>query len=326
MLESTDRQPKLIPQMREVLNRNHYSRNTELTYVYWVKQYIYFHKKQHPKDLGTEHLEQFLTHLAVKKKVSPSTQSQALNALVFLYRSVLNIDLGDIDFLRTSRRFKNIPTVLSVNEVTALLNHLKGKLRVMASLLYGSGLRVNECMTLRVKDIDLSLRSITVRNGKEMKARVVPIPLRLVNPLQSLLVHRKERHIVDMNKGAGYVHLPWAFDRKSPKAAQSFQWQYVFCSGVLNEDKATHRKMRWHCSTSTLQKAIKLAADDAGISKRVTCHTLRHSFATHLLQSGTDIRTIQDLMGHKDLNTTMIYTHVILKDFEGLNSPLDTLH
>jgi integron integrase len=264
--------------------------------------------------------------LAVSKKVSPSTQSQALNSLVFLYRTVLNVDLGDLDFLRTKRRFKNIPTVLSVDEVTLLLNRLKGKLRVMASLLYGSGLRVNECMTLRVKDIDLSLRSITVRNGKGMKARVVPIPLRLVKPIQSILIHRKEQHVVDINKGAGYVHLPWAFDRKSPKAAQSFQWQYIFCSGVLNEDKKTKHMMRWHCSASTLQKAVKKAADDVGISKRVTCHTLRHSFATHLLQSGTDIRTIQDLMGHKNLNTTMIYTHVILKDFEGLSSPLDTLH
>ena len=159
-----------------------------------------------------------------------------------------------------------------------------------------------------------------------MKARLVPIPLRLIKPIQSILVDRKEQHIVDLNKGAGFVNLPWAFDRKSPKAAQIFQWQYLFCSGVLNEDKKTKRNMRWHCSASKLQKAVKRAADDVGISKRVTCHTLRHSFATHLLQSGTDIRTIQDLMGHKDLNTTMIYTHVILKDFNGLKSPLDSLH
>lgn len=257
MMNKQDPKPRLLPQMRDILTRNHYSPNTIQTYLYWTRQYIYFHNKQHPKDLGVEGLEQFLTHLATKKKVSPSTQGQALNALVYLYRNVLLMDLGDIDFLRSSRRFKNIPTVLSAAEVSQLLNKLRGKVRVMASLMYGSGLRVNECVTLRMKDVDLAMKSITIRNGKGMKARVVPIPERLLVPIQSVMVHRKERHIQDTLQGAGYVYLPWAFERKSPKAAQSIQWQYLFSSGVINIDKKTGRKMRWHCSTSTLQKSVK---------------------------------------------------------------------
>ncbi|EAR07592.1 integron integrase [Reinekea blandensis] len=324
-MEKADRKPKLLPQMRDILARNHYSPNTIQTYLHWAKEYIYFHNKRHPKDLGVEELAQFLTHLATQKRVSPSTQAQALNALVYLYRHVLEIDLGDIDFLRSQRRFKNIPTVLSQAEVTDLLNRIRGKLRVMDSLLYGSGLRVNECVTLRMKDVDLAMKSITIRNGKGLKARVVPIPERLVGPLQSVMVHRKEQHIQDTLQGAGYVQLPWAFDRKSPNAAQSIQWQFLFSSGVLNVDKKSGRKMRWHCSTSTLQKAVKKAAEQAQLTKRVTCHTLRHSFATHLLTTGTDIRTIQQLMGHKDLNTTMIYTHILMTDMRSVQSPLDRL-
>jgi len=262
----------------------------------------------------------------VNKNVSPATQSLSLNALVYLYRHVLHIDLGDIDFLRTTRRFKNIPTVLSTDDVTALLNQMSGRIRVMASLLYGCGFRVNECTTLRIKDFDLSLKSITVRNSKGLKARVVPIPKRLINPLQSIIIHRKEQYINDKNQGAGYVYLPWAFQRKSPKAAMSFEWQYAFSSGVLRFDKKTQHWMRWHCSTSSLQKEVKSSAQKAHITKRVTCHTLRHSFATHLLQAGTNIRAIQELMGHKDLNTTMIYTHVLMSDYGGIESPLDSLH
>ncbi|WP_196157615.1 phage integrase N-terminal SAM-like domain-containing protein [Reinekea sp. G2M2-21] len=194
-MENVDRKTRLLPQMRDILARNHYSPNTIQTYLHWTKQYIYFHNKQHPKYLGVDDLTQFLTHLATRKQVSPSTQAQALNALVYLYRHVLKIDLGDIDFLRSSRRFKNIPTVFSRVEVTDLLNNIHGKLRVMASLLYGAGLRVNECVTLRMKDVDLAMKSITVRNGKGPKARVVPIPEPLLGPLQSVMIHRKVLHI-----------------------------------------------------------------------------------------------------------------------------------
>lgn len=324
-MTNTTNKPRLLVQMRYLMIRANYSQNTINTYTYWTKQYIRFHNKRHPSELGIKGVEAFLTFLAVDRQVSPSTQAQALNALVYLYRGVLKEDIGDIDFLRTQRRFKNIPTVLSPDEVTAILNGISGRLRVMASLLYGAGLRVNECATLRMKDVDLPNKSITIRNGKGMKARVVPIPERLIEPLQRVMVARKLLHVQDVYKGAGFVDLPWAFARKSPKAAQSLQWQYVFASGVINEDKKSGQKMRWYCSTSTLQKAVRSATQKAQITKRVTCHTLRHSFATHLLKAGTDIRTIQQLMGHKDLNTTMIYTHIIMSDMKGVRSPLDEL-
>jgi integron integrase len=320
-----ENKPRLLIQMRHQMIIKSYSHNTINTYVYWTKQYIRYHNKQHPSELGIEGLEMFLTYLAVDRQVSPATQAQALNSLVFLYREVLKIEIGDIDFLRTQRRFKNIPTVLSQSEVTLVLNGISGRLREMASLLYGAGLRVNECATLPMKDIDLAMKSITVRNAKGMKARVVPIPERLVSPLQKVMIARKELHIKDIHKGAGFVDLPWAFARKAPKAAQSLQWQYVFASGVINQNKKSGEKRRWHCSTSTLQRSVRNASLNAQITKRLTCHTLRHSFATHLLKAGTDIRTIQQLMGHKDLNTTMIYTHIIMTDMKHVESPLDTL-
>ena len=234
-------------------------------------------------------------------------------------------DIGELDYLRNVRRFKNIPTVLSKEEITLLLQKMNGTTKIMAGLLYGAGLRVNECVTLRVQDIDLSLRTITIRNAKGQKARVILIPQRLLKALERQLLKRKQLHVEDLYKGWGYVDLPNALNRKYKNAATSFQWQYLFPSSTSRKDIQSGVTKRWHCSTSTLQKAVRKAVLIIELNKRVTCHTLRHSFATHLLAAGTDIRTIQELMGHKDVRTTMIYTHVIRKDMRAVTSPLDQL-
>jgi len=263
--------------------------------------------------------------LATTKNVAGTTQAQALNSVVFLYRHVLKQDVGDLDYLRNVRRFKNIPTVLSKDEVIRLFQHLNGTTKIMAGLLYGAGLRVNECVTLRVQDIDVSLRTITIRNAKGQKARVILIPQRLLKALERQLLKRKQLHVEDIHKGWGYVDLPNALNRKYKNAATSFQWQYLFPSSTARKDIKSGATKRWHCSTSTLQKAVRKAVLIIELNKRVTCHTLRHSFATHLLEAGTDIRTIQELMGHKDVRTTMIYTHVLRKDMRSVTSPLDQL-
>jgi integron integrase len=311
--------------MRTDIRRKHYSRATERTYLYWVRQYIYYHQKQHPNDLNNTHIEQFLNHLAVEKRSAGTTQAQALNAIVYLYREVLKKDVGDLDYLRNVRTFKNIPTVLSKEEVKQLFLYMRGTTKLMAALLYGAGLRINECVTLRVQDVDLALKTITIRNGKGQKARVIVIPNKLLKPIEQQLLRRKQLHVDDLNRGCGYVELPFALARKYKNAPTSFQWQYLFPSANVRPDKETGEKRRWYSSPRTLQKAIKKAVEFMDINKRVTAHTLRHSFATHLLDSGTDIRTIQELMGHKDVKTTMIYTHVLKKDLRSVTSPLDQL-
>jgi len=314
-----------MDKMRNEIRRKHYSKNTEKAYVYWVRQYIFFHQKQHPKDLNKEHIEQFLTYLATHKRTSGTTQAQALNALVFLYKQVLKLEIGDLNYLRNVRRFKNIPTVLGKNEVVQLFRKMEGTTKLMAGLLYGTGLRVNECVTLRVQDIDLSHKTITVRNSKGQQARVVLIPQRLFKPLERHLLQRRKLHIDDLNSGGGHVDLPNALSRKYKNASIRFEWQYLFPSKATRKDFSTEVIKRWHCSTSTLQKAIRKAVHSIQLNKRVTCHTLRHSFATHLLEGGTDIRTIQELMGHKDVRTTMIYTHVLKNNMRSVISPLDLL-
>lgn len=311
--------------MRHELRRRKYSPRTEQTYCHWVKQYIYFHDKQHPKNLSKGDVKEFLTHLAVKRKVAGTTQSTALNAIVFLYKQVLEIDLGDFDFIKTVRRFKNIPTVLSRDEVASLFGQLKGKEKLKAALMYGAGLRVTEVSTLRVQDLDLNLKTITVRNTKGMQARVVMIPDRLIRALEKHLIWRKQLHINDLYSGGGYVDLPDALSRKYKNAPTSFEWQYLFPSNTQRYSKEEKVYYRWYSSVRTLQKAVSKGAKKIQINKRVSCHTLRHSFATHLLESGTDIRTIQELMGHKDLNTTMIYTHVLRQGTRQVKSPLDSL-
>ena len=250
---------------------------------------------------------------------------QALNALVFLYKHVLKIDVGEMEDLRRVKRFKNLPTILSKDEVKAILGLMKGQTAILASLLYGAGLRVNECVTLRVQDVDLSRRIITVRNSKGHKARNVPLPERLCEQLQQHFIWRKKLHVNDCLRGWGYVVLPNALHRKYPNANTQFEWQFLFASNAVRKDPETNQMRRWHCASSTIQKALRKSVKENQLFKRVTCHTLRHSFATHLLEAGTDIRTIQELMGHTNIKTTMIYTHVVNKDILNTKSPLDNL-
>lgn len=247
--------------MRNDIRRKHYSRNTEKTYLYWVRQYIYFHQKQHPQHLDHTHIEAFLNHLALKKRVSGTTQAQALNAIVFLYREVLKQKVGDLDYLRNVRTFTNIPTVLSRSEVSRLLQQMQGTTKLMAALLYGAGLRINECITLRVQDIDLALKTITIRNGKGQKARVILIPHRVLNALERHLLKRKQLHVDDLHKGWGYVDLPFALAKKYKSAPTRFQWQYLFPSSSVRWDRDSREYRRWHTSPRTLQKAIQKAAN-----------------------------------------------------------------
>jgi len=265
-----------------------------------------------------------LNHLVVKKHLSASSQAQALNALIFMYKQVLEFDPGWMDNLVRAKRKQTLPTVLSVDEVRAVLSHMTGTVKLMAEVIYGTGLRVNECTKLRIKDIDFGMKTIVVRNGKGAKDRTTLLPERLISPLQQHLTRVITRHKEDCLKGAGYVPMPGALYKKYPKAAQSVGWQYVFPSSVIRIWPRTGQKVRWHCSSSTPQRAFRDALQLASIHKHASIHTLRHCFATHLLMNGTDIRTIQTLLGHKDIKTTMIYTHII-KAEQNTQSPLDRL-
>ncbi len=298
---------------------------TEQTYLHWVMRFIGFHKNQDPQELGDAHVGAFLEHLAVHRQVSASTQNLALNALVFLYRDVLKregLDFGD--FAR-ARRPKRLPTVLTHGEVVALLGQLSGTHRLMASLMYGTGMRLMECMRLRVQDLDFGYKQIVVRNGKGGKDRVVPLPEKLAGPLHQHLVRVRQLHERDLKEGLGEVYLPEALARKIPSASKDWRWQYVFPSGRISTDPRGGALRRHHLHENALQKAVNAAARAAGIEKRVGTHTLRHSFATHLLQAGYDIRTVQELLGHSDVSTTMIYTHVLNRGGKGVQSPLDAL-
>jgi integron integrase len=315
--------PNLLDQLRFALRRKHYSIRTEEAYVGWVRRFVLFHNKRHPKYLGTPEIEAFLTHLAVDGKVSASTQNQALNALIFLYRHVLKKDLeGEINAIR-AKRPRRLPTVLTRQEARALLAAMSGTNQLMAKLLYGSGLRLMECVRLRTKDVDFGLHQIVVRQGKGAKDRVTMLPDRLIPPLQEHLQRVRMIHQQDLKDGYGAVYLPHALARKYPNAQYEWTWQYVFPAKSLSQDPRTGRTRRHHVHPTTLQKAVKRAAKLARINKPVTCHTLRHSFATHLIESGYDIRTVQDLLGHKDVRTTMIYTHILNRGGLAVRSPLD---
>lgn len=316
--------PRLLEQVRLACQRRHYSPRTAEAYTYWVRNYVLFHGKRHPRELGAKDLEAYLNHLAAERRVSASTQSQALNALVFLYRQVLELDLGWMEKLERAKRSRPLPVVLTVEEVRRVLPCMQGLPKLMASLIYGTGLRVMECVSLRVLDVDFGAKRIVVRSGKGAKDRVTLLPQNLVGPLQHHLLTRATEHQQARLRGRGFAPLPHALARKYPNAAQAFKWQYVFPSTVEQRDPLTHRPTRWHMSPSTLQRAVRDAVRDARIPKHATVHTLRHCFATHLLQSGCDIRTIQTLMGHNSLETTMIYTHV-LGATTAVRSPLDAL-
>jgi len=316
---------KLLDQVRDVMRLKHYAYRTEIIYSGWIKRFIFFHDKKHPKDMGEPEVEAFLTWLAVDQKVAKSTQNQAFNALIFLYRDVLERPLeGRINAVR-SRKKERLPVVMSKEEIQRVLNGMSGPTQLMAKLLYGSGFRLMECIKLRVKDIDFEINEIRVRSGKGDKDRLVPLPESIKTALSIHLERVKLIHEKDLADGHGEVYLPQALSRKYPDAAKEWRWQYVFPSTKISRDPRTDLTRRHHMDPSSLDRAIKRAVKLAGITKRVTSHTFRHSFATHLLQTGTDIRTIQSLLGHNNVSTTMIYTHVLRQGAQGVKSPLDQL-
>jgi integron integrase len=319
--------PRLLDQLRALLRVRHYSRSTEACYVGWSRRYILFHQKRHPREMGTREVEQFLTHLAVQGKVSASTQNQALNALVFLYQQVLHQPLGTLDAVR-ARRSPRLPVVLSRVEVRKVLAQVPGgqwPCRLMCELMYGAGLRVLECCRLRVKDVDVERCQLTVRGGKGDKDRVTVLPRQLMEPLVRQLQRVAEVHAEDLRRGYGWVELPNALERKYPQAAWALGWQYLFPASQFSRDPRGGRMGRHHLHESVLQRAVHQAVKAAGINKPASCHTFRHCFATHLLEMGYDLRTVQKLLGHKDVSTTMIYTHVMEKGVTGVRSPLDLL-
>jgi integron integrase len=312
-----------MDQVRDVLRLKHYSLRTERSYCDWIERFIRFHHLRHPKEMGEVEVSSFLTQLARDGRVAAATQNQALSALLFLYKHVLKQEIGWLDNVERVKRPARFPTVLTRDEVHKIFAHLHGMPRLMAGLLYGSGLRLMECVRLRVKDIDFGYARITVREGKGGKDRVTMLPVNLAPGLQRHLQKVKAQHEQDIDDGFGHVHLPDALTRKFPSAAREWGWQYVFPSSRISLDPRTAIRRRHHVDENVLQVAIKRAVRAAGINKPASCHTLRHSFATHLLENGYDIRTVQELLGHKDVSTTMIYTHVLSKPGLGVKSPLD---
>jgi integron integrase len=317
--------PKLLDQVREVIRCKHYSIRTEKAYLGWIRRFIYFHNRRHPKDMGARHISEFLTHLAVGGKVSSSTQNQALCAIVFLYKYVVDKDIGKFEDLVRAKRPSKLPVVFTCDEVRKLLTQLEGQKRIMGHLLYGAGLRQMECLRLRVKDIDFGYQQIVVRDGKGHKDRVTILPEIITKPLQRHLAKVRQMHRRDLEAGFGSVYLPYALQRKYRNAERSWGWQYVFPSERRSIDPRSGIERRHHVSERLLHRAIKKAIRDCGIVKPGSCHSLRHSFATHLLEAGYDIRTVQELLGHKDVSTTMIYTHVLNRGGKGVQSPGDML-
>ena len=315
---------RLLDQVRDAIRRRHYSIRTEATYCDWIRRYILYHGKKHPMDMGAAEIERFLTHLAVAGMVAASTQNQALCALVFLYKHVLKLEINEKINAQRAKRPKRLPVVLSRAEVDRLMANLQNIHWLMAGLLYGTGMRLMECVRLRVKDVDFDQHHIIVRSGKGDKDRVTLLPERLITELENQLHYVKGLHENDLRRGYGSVYLPNALARKYPNAATSWSWQYVFPSTLLSKDPRSEVTGRHHIDESGLQKAVKAAARNAEIHKPVTPHTLRHSFATHLLESGYDIRTVQELLGHNDVSTTMIYTHVLQWGPGAVRSPMDS--
>jgi integron integrase len=316
---------RLLDQVQDRIRTLHYSRRTGKSYSYWIRKFILFHNKRHPKDMGAREIERFLTYLATNRNVSPSTQNQAFSALLFLYKQVLRIELDNIKDVRRAKRTPNLPVVLSREETQAVLEHLHGDHRLMAQLMYGTGLRLLECLRLRVKDIDFQRRQVTVRKGKGGKDRQTVLPVGLMSPLQEHLTRVRIQHRQDLEKGAGFVEMPTALERKFPNAARSWGWQWVFPATRTYHHPETGQRRRHHYHETALQRAVHAAVKDADIVKRVTCHTFRHCFATHLLEDGYDIRTVQELLGHSNVSTTMIYTHVLNLGAGAVRSPLDSL-
>ena len=316
---------RLVDAVRSAMRLRHLSPRTEQAYLRWMRRFFAFHRGRHPADLGAEHVTAFLSSLATAGRVSAATQNQALAALLFLYRDVLGRDLPWLEDLVRAHSPPRLPVVLSRDEVRAVLSHLHGTPRLMAALLYGSGLRLLECCRLRVKDVDFGRHQLTVRRGKGDKDRVTMLPAALQRPLSDHLRNVKAQHDRDLAAGAGWVELPGALSRKLPKAGRDWPWQWVFPATRTYLDPATSQRRRHHLHETVVQQAVRRAVLAAGLGKRATCHTFRHSFATHLLEDGYDIRTVQELLGHRDVTTTMIYTHVLNRGGQGVKSPLDRL-
>ena len=316
---------KFLGQVREVIRTNQFSYSTEKTYVSWIYRYIIFHNKRHPKEMGGKEIAAFLTYLAVQRRVSASTQNQALNALVFLYKKVLGVPVDNFGF-KNARTGKRLPVVLSREEVQVVMSHLNGEFLLMASLLYGGGLRLSECLNLRVKDIDFGLKEIVVRDGKWNNDRRTILPGLLEGQLKSQIEKTKLR-LEDNLHLPGFMgaSMPEALERKYPGAAKEFSWQYIFPARKAARDARSGELRQHYRHESYLQKAVKSAVRDSGINKNASCHTFRHCFATHLLEDGYDIRTVQELLGHKDVRSTMIYTHVLSRNKYNVQSPLDAM-
>ncbi|ODV10086.1 MAG: integrase [Rhodanobacter sp. SCN 68-63] len=315
--------PRLLDQVRARLRLRHYSLRTEQAYIGWIRRFILANGKRHPRDMGAAEVEAFLTALATDGKVAPGTQNQALSSLLFLYREVLGVDLPWMETMVRAKRPRRVPVVLSRDEVVRLLARLDGQYALMASLLYGAGMRLMEAIRLRVKDVDFARNEICVRDGKGGKDRRVPLPQKIQEALRQQVERVRVIHREDLDAGFGAVWLPHALARKYPSAPRELGWQYVFPAAQRSRDPRGGKERRHHVDESSLQRAVKGARHRAGIVKPATCHTLRHSFATHLLEAGQDIRTIQELLGHKDVATTQIYTHVLNRGGMGVVSPLD---
>ncbi len=317
--------PRFLDVIREELRVRHYAYRTERTYLEWIRRFIVYHDRKHPRDMGAAEIRDFLGFLADRKHVAAATQNQALCSLVFLYKQVLEIDIGDLGEVAWVKRPPRIPDVLTEAEVIEIMSRLKGVQNLMARLMYGTGMRIIEVLRLRVKDVNFDRGIIQIRDSKGGKDRVAALPQSIADDLRDQIAHAKRLHDADLVAGYGSVALPYALERKYPKAPWSWNWQYVFPSDSLSKDPYTGITRRHHMFPNILQRAIRSAASAAGIQKHVKTHTLRHSFATHLLERGTDIRTIQEMLGHEDLNTTMIYTHVVKNGPYGVASPLDQL-
>ena len=322
-METTEQRPKLLDQTREAIRARHYSRRTEETYINWIKRFIFFHNKRHPSMMGADEVNAFVSSLAIRDHVSATTQNQALSAILFLYREVLKDPLPWIADIVRAQRTERVPVVMTPEEVRKMIENVEGVSQLVVQLLYGSGLRLLECLRLRVKDIDFARGEVLVRDPKGRRDRVTTLPRSIAIPLRAHLEQVRRRHNEDLGLGFGSVVLPTAIGRKFPNADRQWIWQWVFPATTRYQDKAANTERRHHLHESAVQRAVHAAARRAGMKKRVTCHTFRHSFATHLLERGQDIRTVQELLGHRDVATTMIYTHVLRLGAKGVRSPLD---
>jgi len=316
---------KLLDIVRDKIRFKHYSISTEKTYIHWIKHYIFFHNKKHPKEMGKKEIEEFLTHLAADKKVSPSTQNQAFSAIIFLYKEVLSVDMSseNIQALRARER-KHIPVVLTKNEVLEVIENIKGIYNLMALLMYGCGLRMSEVLNLRIKDIDMGFDKIYIWDSKSLKDRAIPLPMKLKERISVQIEAVSTLHAKDLREGYGIVYLPYALEKKAPKSKFETKWQYLFPMTKVSKDPRSEVVRRHHIHPKTFGRNIKLASQKTTIHKRVTSHIFRHSYATHLLQGGIDLRSIQELLGHKSVETTMVYTHVVAEmNKSRVVSPLD---